>query len=118
MEIIKEPCYVIQFCVRLGKTLQETCEMLHQVYADRCLCDCSNLQWHAAFVEEGRQLAKLISHSCRLATVRTEVNVNTVAVAIREERHSPTRKLTQLRNISRTSVKFRQYAYHIFSRMH
>ncbi len=39
MEIKNEQRYAIQFCVCSSKTLQETCEMLHQAYTDRCLCD-------------------------------------------------------------------------------
>ncbi len=46
MEIKKEQRYAIQFCVCLGKTLQEARETLHQVYTDRCLCGRSSLQWH------------------------------------------------------------------------
>ncbi len=64
--------------------MQEAREMLHQVYTDRCLCDRSILQWHTVFVREGRQSAELIAHGGRWATVSTEVNMNTVAVAIRE----------------------------------
>ncbi len=37
-------------------------------------------------------------------TLRTEVNVNTVAVMIREEHHTQTLNLKKLMNISRTSV--------------
>ncbi len=104
MENKKEQRYRIQFCVRLGKTLQETLEMLHQVYTNRCLCDRSILWWHTAFMREGCQSAELIPHDGRPAIMRTEVNVDTVAVAIREECHSSTRKLAKLLNISRTSV--------------
>ncbi len=88
MEIKKEQRYAIQFSVRLGKTLQETREMLHQVYTDKCLCDHPILRWHTVFARERCQSVELIPHGGRLATVCAEVNLNTVAVAIREE-HSP-----------------------------
>ncbi len=64
---------------------------------------------------------------CHLVPVRTEVNVNTVAVTIREEHHSSTCKLAKLLNSSRTSVNriltenlamrrvLSVYGYHIFS---
>ncbi len=88
MEIKKEQRYAIKFCVRSGKTLQETREMLHQAYTGRCLCDRLTLWWQTAFAREGHQSVELIPHSVRLAMVHTDVNVNMVAVAIREERHS------------------------------
>ncbi len=98
--------------------------MLHQAYTNRCLCDCLILRWHSAFAREGCQLAELClilqwhavfaREGCHLAelipyggrpvTVRTEVNVNTVAVAIREKHHSSILKLAELLNISRISV--------------
>ncbi len=55
-------------------------------------------------MREGHQLTELIPHGGRPATVRTEVNVNTGAVAIREERLSSTHKLAELLNIYRMSV--------------
>ncbi len=78
--------------------------MLHQAYTNRCLRDRSILWWHTTFRREGRQLAELIPHGDQLATVHTEVNVNMVTVAIREECHSSTRELAKLLNISQTSV--------------
>ncbi len=49
-------------------------------------------------------MAELIPHGGQLVMVRAEVNVNMVAVAIKEECHSSTRKFAKLLNISRTSV--------------
>ncbi len=46
----------------------------------------------------------LIPYDGQPTMVRTEINVNTVAVVIREEYHSSTRKLAELLNISRTSM--------------
>ncbi len=62
MEIKREQRYAIQFRVRLGKTPQEICEMLHHSCTDRCFCDRSILRWHTAFTREGRQLVELIPH--------------------------------------------------------
>ncbi len=78
--------------------------MLHQAYIDRCLCDCSILGWHTAFTREGCQSAKLVSHDGQPAMVRTEINVNMMAVVIREKHHSLTYKLAELLNISQMSV--------------
>ncbi len=74
--------------------------MLHQAYTDRCLCDRSILQRHTVFAREEHQLAELIPHGGRPAMAHTEVNVNKMVVAIREEHHSSTCKLTELLNIS------------------
>ncbi len=104
MEIKKEQRPAIQFYVHLGKTLQETREILHQACTARCLRDHLILRWHTAFTREGCQSAEHIPHGGWLAMVRTEVNVNTVAFVIREEHHSSTCKLAELLNISRTSV--------------
>ncbi len=118
IEIKKEQLYEIRSCFCSGKTLQEDSCMLHQAYTDKYLCDRSILQWHTAFVREGHQSAELIPHGGRPAIVHTEVNVNTVTVAIREECHSwtlyspnwreechsSTCKLAKLLNISRTAV--------------
>ncbi len=104
METKKEQCYAIQFCVCLDKTPQKTRKMLHQAYTGRCLCDRSILRWHAAFAREGCPSTELIPHVGQPVTVHTKVNVNIVAVAIREECHSSTHKLAELLNISQISV--------------
>ncbi len=62
--------------------------MLHEAYTNRCLCGCLILWWHTAFAREGYQSAELIPYGGQPAIERTEVNVNTAAVAVREERHS------------------------------
>ncbi len=51
----------------------------------------------------GTSVSGAYSSWCQPTTVCTEVNVNMVEVAIREERHSATHKRAEL-NISRTSV--------------
>ncbi len=56
------------------------------------------------FTRKGCKSVELIRHSSQPVTVRTEVNMNTVAVAIREERHSSTHKFAKLLTISQTSV--------------
>ncbi len=96
--------------------------MSHQAYTDRCLYDRSILRWHTEFTREGCQSVELIPQGGRLATVRIWWQLQS------EERHSLTHILTELLNISQTSVnriltetwlckEFCQYGYRIFSQM-
>ncbi len=101
---LKKNNNAIQYCVRLGKTLQKTREMLHQAYTDKCVSGHLILRWHTAFAREECQSPELIPHGGWPAMAYTEVNVNTVAVAIREKHHSSTRKLAKLLNISQILV--------------
>ncbi len=57
--------------------------MLHQAHTDRY--DRSILRWHTAFAREERHLVELIPQGGQLVTMCTEVDMNTVAVTIREE---------------------------------
>ncbi len=61
------------------------------------------LQWHHTFVE-GRDLVALTQHGRRPASVTSPVNVNTVSVVIKEDRHLSKRKIARLLNMTQSSV--------------
>lgn len=89
----------IRFCHRLKKSAQETVDLLREAYKDDCLGDSTIFRWYNSFTE-GRESAELIPPSGRPVTASTEVNTNTIAVLMQEDRHLTVAEIASIMNIS------------------
>lgn len=72
--------------------------MLQEAYKEDCLGDSTIFRWYA--FEEGRKSVELIPPSCRQVTVSSEVNTNTIAVLMQEDRHMIVVEIASIMNIS------------------
>ena len=67
----------VRFCHRLGKTGQETVDLMHEAYKEDCLGESTLFRWHKSF-SEGRESAKFMPPPGRPVSASSEVNINTI----------------------------------------
>ncbi len=102
-EIETEHRYIIHYCYRSGLTPAETYWEMKNVFGKDCF-QLRMCEWRRKEFKDGRQLAELLPHTGRLASVCTALNINTISVIIREDWHLSLRKLEDETNISRSSL--------------
>ncbi len=87
MDIRAEQCAVIRFYMRLGKSPGETYADMKQAYDSEYLSKTTVNLWHKSY-RDGRDSVGLGPHRGTKKSVITEVNINTVANVIQEDRHA------------------------------
>ena len=64
----------IKFCVKLGKMVTETFNMLLEVYGDSCMSRTRVFEWHKRFVD-GQLSVEDDAKPGRPCSVKTDVNI-------------------------------------------
>lgn len=104
MEVTREEQYsAIKFCFRLNHTATETYEKLKQAYGEDALPRATVFRWFKDF-KEGRLVCVKQGGPGVSASAVTEVNINTAAVIVREDRRITLRNLSEVLRISYGSV--------------
>ncbi len=103
MDVKKEQQAAILFCVRLKKQPAETYALLQQAYGAQCLSRTMVKRWHKLYFK-GHTKVGVVPRGSIKRKMATEVNVNTVATAIQEDRQLSTRKLESMLNISKSTI--------------
>ncbi|KAG5310861.1 MOS1T transposase, partial [Acromyrmex insinuator] len=99
MERSLEQRYAIKFCVRLGKNVTETFQMLQEAFKDDCISRSQSGRWHKAF-KEGREEVADEPRSGRPTTARTDENVNRVCEVLRSDRRLSIQYIADTLNMS------------------
>lgn len=76
---------VVRFCHYLGKSAQETIDIMKEAYMKDCLDESMIFRWLKVF-SKGRESAKLISPPGSPVSAPNEVNVNTILALNQENR--------------------------------
>ncbi len=99
-----EQRYTIKFCTHLGKLALEMLRMMKEVYKEEFyLHETAIFCCHKAF-SEGCESAALIPHGEWLSIACTEINVNTVATIVRDDRHLSCQTFTRHVNMLKSSI--------------
>ena len=93
----------IKFCLKLGKTLTETFELMKQVYSDNCLSRARIHEWFKRF-KEGREDIKDDEHPDQKSFVITPSNIEIVCEFIKNESKSSLRHMALELNMSKDSI--------------
>ncbi len=93
----------IDFCVPLDKGINETCALMHVSYRKECFANRTFRYCHKLF-RDGRIETGEMPQSGRPRSSPTEVNINTVAVTIEEDRHYSVKELENLLHIPKTMI--------------
>jgi len=80
-----EQRYMIEFCVKLGKSGSETLHLLRTAYGDAVLSSAQVFKWHKAF-KDGRESVENERRAGHPSTARTENNVARVKVVLDRDR--------------------------------
>jgi len=95
---IRQRC-VIEFCVKLGKSGNETLEMLRQAYGGGTLSCAAVFQWWRHF-KDGNTRVTNKACSGRPSTAVTDVNIANTAELLENDRRLTLRELSASLNIS------------------
>ncbi len=79
-----------EFCVRLEKLAREMIVLLKKAFRDKCLSNSSIKKWYKEF-KDCQKSVHDASWCDRPRTLMTEINTNTVASIIEDDRHLSTR---------------------------
>ena len=90
---------VTEFCVKLGKSGNETLEMLWQAYGGETLSHAAVFQWWRHF-KDGNTRVINKAHSGRLPNMVTDVNIAKAAEMLENDRRLTLRELSASLNIS------------------
>jgi len=120
MAEVDEQRVCIKFCVRLGKTRNETFEMLKQAFGDSCMSRSQTFEWFGRF-KNGRTSTANDDQSGRPSMATTPSKVEQVQAAVNQDRRhtihdlcaegaigygSCQQILTEQLNMHRTAAKF------------
>jgi len=75
----------VKFCVKLGKSATETCDLLKKVYGDECISRTQVFDWFKRF-KEGREEIGDDQRPGRPSTSKTEANIEKVGEIVRQNR--------------------------------
>ncbi len=103
MGMHSKQCVAIDFCVRLGKDINETCTLMHVTYGEECFADRTIWYWHKSFRDGWIETCELLWNG-RPRLSLTEVSINTVTAAIEKDRHYSVRELEDLLHIPKTTI--------------
>ena len=95
---IRQRC-VIEFCVKLGKSGNETLEMLRQAYGGETLSGAAVFQWWRHF-KDGNMRVINRARSGRPSTAVMDVNIAKAAELLKNDRRLTLRELSASLNIS------------------
>lgn len=93
----------IKFCFQLGKSVKETCELLHRVYGDNAVTSRCVRKWFERF-REGTESVEDSQRSGRPVTSRSSELIEKVAELIRGNRRLPVRAIAEQLDVSKSSV--------------
>jgi transposase len=93
MDVKLEQRANVKFCVKLGKFLAETFEMIRRAYRNEAMSRVRCFDWHAHF-KRGRTSLEDDERSGRPSTSSTPKNVETVQRLVREDRRRTINPLT------------------------
>ena len=100
MEVMRDEQYAtLKFCFRLHKSSAEACTMLQEAYGEFVLPYSTARRWYKLF-KEGRQSISKEDGPGDPVTALKEVNSNTAAVIVREDRRITLRSLSEILKIS------------------
>ena len=88
---IRQRC-VIEFCVKLGKSGNETLEMLRQAYGGETLSRAAVFQWWRHFKDSNTRVNDK-ARSCRPSTAVTDVNIAKAADLLENDQRLTLREL-------------------------
>ncbi len=100
IDIRVEQHAVICFYVRLGKSSEAD---MKKAYDSECLNKTTVNLWHKSY-RDGRDFVGLGPRGGTKKSVITEVNINTVATVIQEDRHVSVRLLKRQLNIPKSTI--------------
>ncbi len=92
MDIRAEQRAVIRFYVSLGKNLGETYAGMKKAYDSKCLSKTTVNSWHKSY-HSGQDIVTLGPRGGTKKAVIKEININTIATVIQEDRHTSVRLL-------------------------
>jgi hypothetical protein len=95
----------IKLCVKLGKSVTETFEMLHEVFGEYSLSCTAVFEWHSRF-KAGRVSAENHERSGRPNTSKTTENVDELADTLGISYGVFQEILTENSNMRRIAAKF------------
>lgn len=61
IDVQKEQCCVIRYCVHRGLSANDTVKEMADIYKEECLSRATIFRWHKSF-SEGCESAELLSH--------------------------------------------------------
>ena len=94
----------VKFCFLLGKSAAETIAMLKTAYGDAALSKTKVYEWFSRF-KNGEMSIEDQPRSGRLASSRSDENVDEINALIREERRRTIDQLCQMSGISWSSIQ-------------
>jgi len=95
---IQQRC-VTEFCVKLGKSCNETLDMLQQAYGGETLSHAAVFQWWRHFKDSNTRMINK-AHSGRPSTAVTDVNITKAAELLENDRRLTLRELSASLSIS------------------
>jgi len=99
-----EQCVNVKFCVKLGKSVTETYELLKKVYGDECLSRTQVFEWFKRF-KEGREEIGDDQRPRRPSTSKTDANIEKVGEIVLQNRRMSIRAVAELINIDKETVR-------------
>ena len=87
MSVFHEQRICVKFCVKIGKSVTETSEMMKIAFGEEATCSTQTYEWWKRF-KEGRTSVDDDPRSGRPSTSKTDDNVEKVREVIRSNRRS------------------------------
>jgi len=94
----------IKFCVKIGKSANETLALLTVAYGEYAMKKSSVFEWHRQF-KERREDVQANPRSGQLKTQRTDANVDRVRTLVRSDRRLGVRVIAEELNMNRETVR-------------
>ena len=94
----------VEFCVRLGKSIAETYDLLKKVYGDECLSRTQVFEWFKRFKEGREEIGDDQCPGCP-STSKTDANIEKVSEIVRQNHHLSIRAVAELINIDKEIVQ-------------
>src|SRR5215475_1605402 len=101
MSVFHEQRICVKFCVKVGKSIIETFEMLEIAFGEEAMCRTQTYEWWKRF-KEGRTSVDTDPRSGRPSTSKTDDNVAKVRELIRSNRSLTVREVAEEVSISKT----------------
>ena len=98
-----EQRYAIKFCVGLGKSGQETVEMLRRVFREDSMSQAAIFKWHKAF-KDGRENVEDEPRAGRPSTSKTDDNVQRVREVLNSDRRLSVRLIADMVGIDKMTA--------------
>ena len=95
----------MKFCVKLGKSITETYDLLKKVYGAECLSRTQVFEWVKTF-KERREETGDNERPSRRSTSKTDANIEKVGEIVRQNRRPSIRTVAKLINIDKENRDF------------